>query len=343
MTKDIIVVGASAGGLDALKRLVDGLAADLEASVFIVLHLEPSARSELARILQKNCALPVCQAEDGDPIRAGRIFVARPDYHLVLDDQVVRLTRGPRENRFRPAIDVLFRSAAYIYGGRVIGAVLSGALDDGSAGLWSIKNRGGTSVVQDPEEAEFSSMPENALAQVETDYVISVNKMAELFGRLTGEKAAAPPPGPLPPDLEVEMRIAKEGNGLAAGVMDLGAITPYTCPECHGALVQLKRAGVPRFRCHTGHAYSINTLLAEVTEYVEDSLWNSMRAIEESALLLEQLARHVRNDRKNPGAASVLDEKAAETLKRASVLRAIVHEHQTVSQDNAAEVKDGGR
>jgi len=148
---------------------------------------------------------------------------------------------------------------------------------------------------------------------------------------------------PASKELEIEVRIAKEGRGLQAGGMDLGEITPYTCPECHGILVQLKEGGVPRFRCHTGHAYSINTLLAEVTEYVEESLWSSLRSVEESAMLLAHMARHVRQVGREQKLASLLDEKARDTLKRADAIRNVVHDHQTLSKDNVAEVQQGGR
>jgi two-component system chemotaxis response regulator CheB len=337
--KDIIVIGTSAGGVSALKELVAGLPADLEAAVMVVLHLGASDPSYLHEILGRHAALPVSQAEDRDPVRPGRILVARPDYHLVLEDESVRLVRGPKENRCRPSIDALFRSAAFTYGPRVVGVVLTGTLDDGSAGLWWIKERGGTAIVQDPNDAEFPAMPRNALSQVSTDHIVSVGAMGPLLVRLSHEASGADR-GDSPKELRVQTQIAGEKGALSAGVMTLGPITPYTCPQCHGVLVQVKEGGVPHFRCHTGHGYSINTLLAEVTEYVEDSLWNSIRSIEEGAMLLQHLARHSRDEVKDLAAAKLFDEKAKDTLEHAEVLRKVAHQHQTLSRDNLTEVDD---
>src|SRR3954470_12372525 len=178
--KDIVVVGASAGGMDALEKLVAGLPADLPASVLVVWHLSPGIRSVLPNVLSRAGPLPASNPQDGDPIQPGRIYVAPSDHHILVEKGFMRVTKGPKENRFRPAVDPLFRSAAYIYGPRVIGIVLSGALDDGTAGLWTIKSRGGVAIVQDLADAEVPSMPQNALAAVEVDYTLPVSKMAAL-------------------------------------------------------------------------------------------------------------------------------------------------------------------
>jgi two-component system chemotaxis response regulator CheB len=325
-----------------LKELVKGLPGDLDASVFIVLHIGASDPSHLATILRSHSILPVTQAEDGESVRRGHVYVARPDYHLILEAKTVHLARGPRENRCRPAIDALFRSAAYVHGSRTIGVVLSGTLDDGTAGLWWIKKRGGVTVVQDPSDAEFPSMPQNALRHVAADHVLPSASIGRLLGRLS-EQAARSEEEPASQELEVEAVITKEGRALQAGVMDLGPITPYTCPECHGALVQLKEGGIPRFRCHTGHAYSINTLLAEVTEYVEGTLWASIRAIEESAMLLKHIGRHIASEGQEPATIRLFEEKAGDTLKRADAIREVVQAHQTLSQDNVTEVQRRSR
>ena len=188
--RDIIVIGASAGGLQALSALLGKLPKDLQASVFVVWHISPNHRSILPGVLSRAGKLPATHAVDGEPIRPGRIYVARPAYHLVLEVDRVRLTKGPKENRFRPAVDTLFRSAAYAFGPRVIGVVLTGALDDGTAGLWSIKDRGGIAIVQDPEEAENPSMPASAKQHVEIDYCIPIAQIAETLIHLTGAPAA---------------------------------------------------------------------------------------------------------------------------------------------------------
>jgi two-component system chemotaxis response regulator CheB len=340
--KDIVVVGASAGGVVALQRLLETLPEDFGAAVFIVLHMSPSSPSLLPEILQRCTKLPVTQAVDGEPIRRGTIAVARPDYHLVLEHESTRLTRGPKENRSRPAIDALFRSAAYSHGTSVLGVILTGALDDGTAGLWSIKDRGGTAIIQDPSEADSPSMPDSAIKYVGADHVVRLAEMGALLHRLSREPAA-PGEKPVSKELEVENTITKEGRGLQAGVMALGPITPYTCPECHGVLVQLTEGGVPRFRCHTGHAYSINNLLAEVTEYVEDALWNAIRALEESSMLLNQLGDHYVNVSHDRTAAKLFYEKALDTEARADLVRKATMQHQTLSAANMTEVRKKSR
>src|SRR5438477_8843312 len=200
-TKDIVVVGASAGGMHALEKLVAGLPRDLPAAVFVVWHLSPGVRSVLPKVLARAGPLPAEHARDGDAIRPGRIYIAPNDHHLLLERGYVRVTKGPKENRFRPAVDPLFRSAAYIYSTRAVGVVLSGALDDGTAGLWAIKLRGGTAIVQDPVDAMQRSMPINALDNVEVDYKVPVAEMGSLLARLAQEEAA---PGTLLPAEERE-------------------------------------------------------------------------------------------------------------------------------------------
>jgi two-component system chemotaxis response regulator CheB len=342
LKKDIIVIGASAGGLAVLTELVAGLPEDLQASVFIVLHLGASDPSILAQILQARSKLPVTEAQDGEGIRKGHIYVARPDYHLLVEADTVQLARGPKENRSRPAIDALFRSACYAHGSRVIGVVLTGMLDDGSSGLWWVKKRGGTTIVQDPEDAQAPSMPRHALAHVEADHVVPAKAIPALLTRISGEEAS-PTADERAKELEIEVRISREGRALQLGVMDLGPISPYTCPECHGCLVALKAGGVPRFRCHTGHAYSVNTLLAEVTESVGEALWTAIRAIEESAMLLNHMAQDMRERGQDVASIELLGEKAQDTLKRADLVRQAAAGHQTLSQDNVTEVEPAAR
>jgi two-component system, chemotaxis family, protein-glutamate methylesterase/glutaminase len=340
--RDIIVIGGSAGALEALKTIVSELPPDIDAAIFVVLHSSPTAPSRLAQILQGCTTLPVRQAEDGKRIERRTIVVARPDYHLLVERDKIRITRGPRENRHRPAIDALFRSAAYSHAGRVIAAVLTGALDDGTAGLWAVRDRDGVAVVQDPDEALFPSMPLSALRYVGADHVVRIAQMGSLFERLTLQTIETKDK-PVSKELEVEIQISKEGRGLQAGVMNLGEITPYTCPECHGVLVALKQGGVPRFRCHTGHAYSLNNLLAEVTEYVEASLWGALRSIEESSMLLDHLTSHFRSSNSDPKLAGLFEAKSRETLRLADLVRKTVLEHQTLSVDNVQDVKSTSR
>ena len=327
LRRSIVVVGASTGGIEALEMLVGGLPEDFAGSILVVVHLAADSPGILPDMLTRAGKLPAVQAHDGDAILPGHIYVAPPDRHLLLERGHVRLTRGPKENRFRPAIDPLFRSAAYAYGPEVIGIVLSGALDDGTAGLWAIKERGGLAVVQEPNEAINPSMPLNALKYVRVDYRLPVAEIAQVLTRLVGEPVMEGGPAPMsdaaqpdaaqpdamPPDaqspdagqpdagqpkdaqpdaLQIETKIALEGNPLEAGVMQLGPLSPYTCPECSGVLMQLQEGGILRFRCHTGHAYSVESLLAAIGESIEKTLWSTVRVLEENMLLLRHLGRH---------------------------------------------------
>src|SRR5438067_9028898 len=241
-TKDIVVIGASAGGMAALERLVAGLPADLPAALFVVWHLSPGVRSVLPMVLSKAGPLPAANPKDGDPIKPGRIYVGPNDHHMLLERGYIRVTKGPKENRFRPAVDPLFRSAAYIYGTRTIGVVLSGALDDGTAGLWAIKMRGGAAVVQDPSDAMHRSMPINALDNVAVDYKVPVADMGPLLARLTREQAA---PEPLiaaaeREKMEAELKIAREVDARVENILQFGELSPFTCPECQGVLAMLR-------------------------------------------------------------------------------------------------------
>ena len=296
MNHPIVVIGASAGGVSALTTLVAGIPSDFAAAVYIVLHIPAQAPSRLHEILARHARLPVTAARDEDPIRAGHIVVAVADRHLMVDGEMIRVTRGPKESRVRPAIDVLFRSAAASFGPQVIGVVLSGTLDDGTAGLWAIKDRGGVALVQDPKTAEFPSMPESASRYVEVDAMLPIEELPSELVRRVRNMPAKEVTGPVPDRMKVENLIAREGNGLQAGSLELGDKSKYTCPECHGALVEIKEGKVVRFRCHTGHAFSIKSLLADVNDAIDSSLWDTLRAVEERILLLRQIEEMARLD-----------------------------------------------
>ncbi len=329
---DIIVIGTSAGGVEALKELAGGLPYDLPAAIFIVLHLSPTGPSFLAEILTRAGPLPATQVVDKEVITPGRIYVAPPDHHLLVEQGHVRVTRGPKENRFRPAVDVLFRSAAYAHGPRVIGVVLTGALDDGTAGLWAVKDRGGLAVVQDPQDALHPSMPQNALRYVSVDACLPLAKIGPMLVRLAGEPAPVEGAFPVSKKLALETQIAREDYALERGVMDLGPLSPYSCPECHGVLVQLKDGDFMRFRCHTGHAYSPSTLLAEVTESLESSLWQTLRGIDEMMLVLRHLAQHAR-DRQDARLAELAELKMRGAEQSTQLIRELLKRQETLSED----------
>jgi two-component system chemotaxis response regulator CheB len=327
--KEIIVIGASAGGIDALKALVGLLPRDFRASVFIVLHVAPYSLGILPEILERAGPLPAANAKDWERIEPGRIYVAPPDFHLLVEQPGhVRLTRGPRENRFRPAVDPLFRSAARAYGPRVVGVVLTGWLDDGTAGLWAVKERGGTAVVQHPDDAFAPSMPLNAIKHVEVDHIVPVEEIAPLLVRLASAPAGEGGEHLVSEEMETEVKIAGEKSALESGIMGWGEPSVYACPDCHGVLLQLKEGGHMRFRCHTGHAYSVDSLLAEFGEKSEESLWSAIRALEESVLLMRELARHY-DEHHHGSDAETLLRKAQESQQRAEMVRqaAMRHEH----------------
>lgn len=284
--RDMIVIGASAGGLQYLQLLVSDLSADLPAAVLIVQHI--GTRSYLAEILARNSRLKVEPAVSGTSIEHGRVYVAVPGMHLLVHDGHLLLRRGPRENLTRPAIDPLFRSAACSYGARVIGVVLSGALNDGTAGLRAIKRCGGVTIVQDPDEAPFPDMPASALLHVEIDHRCPVGKMAGLLARLTAEPAGETPD--IPPEIKLETAIAAmELSGMKAEDQ-LGRPSTFTCPECHGTLWEIADGDLIRYRCHVGHAYTGEAMLEAQSDNIEDMLWDLLRTHRERAVLARRIA-----------------------------------------------------
>ncbi|MGN6675837.1 MAG: chemotaxis protein CheB, partial [Thermomicrobiales bacterium] len=288
---DIIAIGASSGGVEALVEVSAALPAALPAAVFVVLHMSPDSTSALPQILDRHCALPVVAAVDGQPIQRGRVYVAVPDRHLIIDRGVVRVVRGPRENRHRPAVDVLFRSAARAYGPRAVGVVLTGALDDGTAGLLALKQRGGIAVVQDPTEALFSGMPESALKYVAVDYCVSLAAIAPLLGQLAATPAAKEGEYPVSPEMEYEYGVASQDPAALENGARPGKLTALTCPECRGPLWEIREGELVRFRCRTGHAFSADSMLEGQDVALEEALWYAYNTLLESALTADRLAR----------------------------------------------------
>ncbi|HBB31848.1 MAG TPA: chemotaxis protein CheB [Cyanobacteria bacterium UBA8803] len=334
---DIIVIGASAGGLKAFEKIVSQLPSNLPAAVLIVWHISPDSPSLLPEILANFTPLPVKHASGKEPIRPSQIYVAPPDHHMLVEWGYVCLSHGPKENRFRPAIDVLFRSAARSYGARVIGVVLSGNLDDGAAGLYAIKERGGIAVVQDPLDALYSSMPRAAMKAVKVDHCVPSIEIGALLLDLVNKPIPVQEVNQVSEQMEIEVGIARGGdNGLESGIMKLGELSPYTCPECHGVLMQLKEGNLLRFRCYTGHAYSLNNLLAEVTQSIEESLWDGIRTIEASEMLMTHTAKHLRGLNKHE-AADLLLQKAENAKRRANLVRQALMSNEILSQDNLNE------
>lgn len=333
--RDIVVIGASAGGVTALKELVGSLPAGFEAAVFVVQHLSPHSPSLLPQILNTASPLRAGHPRDGALIEAGRIYVAPPDHHLLLEDGRVLVKKGPKENRFRPSVDALFRSAAYTYGPRVIGVVLTGMLNDGTSGMWSIKRLGGLGVIQQPDEALYPSMPASVLEYVEVDHQVPVGEMGPLLTRLVQEPA--PDARALSPEederMQTEVKIAAQKNAFDMGILEMGAPTALTCPECHGALVQLKEGKLIRYRCHTGHSFTASSLLAEVTRAVEESLWSVTRGLEETVMLLEQTGQTFA-EAGHPAEAEQFFEKARQTRERSRHIQEFTFDQEQLSEDS---------
>ncbi|MFN6964373.1 MAG: chemotaxis protein CheB [Pyrinomonadaceae bacterium] len=331
--KNIVVTGGSSGSFEVFKAIASGLPAGLDASIFIVWHMSPGVRGVLPQVLNNVGRLPASEAEDGDRIETGRIYVARPDHHLLVEDGVVRVTRGPKENRFRPAIDPLFRSAAFTYGPRVVGVVTSGALDDGTSGLWTIKHYGGTAIVQDPSDAETASMPESAIREVRVDHIVPLARIAELIVELSAQEADGEAAAVRARDdvrharTALEIQVAGEQHPFELGVSNWGELSPIACPECRGVLSRISEDGRPRFRCHTGHAYSADSLLAVVTENIEKSLWEAVRGIDESVMLLDHLGDHFA-EINQPSLAARFFRKSKEAARRNDLIRQVVFGHE---------------
>ncbi|HEY0070149.1 MAG TPA: chemotaxis protein CheB [Chloroflexia bacterium] len=320
---DIIVIGASAGGVEALTSLVRHLPEDLPAAIFAVLHISPESPSRLPEILSRAGKLPASQPRHGEEIKPGHIYVAVPDHHLLVHKGHIGVVHGPKENRHRPSIDPLFRSAARWYGPRVVGVVLTGALDDGTVGLVGIKERGGIAVVQDPNEALYPSMPHSAIQYCDVDHVLPLAGIPAMLVELASRPAEDERGYPVPDRLDLEVQIV-EGLDSHPEVLDrIGTPSHFTCPECHGTLWEMQGSELPRFRCRTGHAFSAESMLAEHNISVEAALWAAVRSLEESTTLSRRLAEQARR-RNHLIVERKFNEKADETDRQANVIRQLL-------------------
>ncbi|MCU1327775.1 MAG: CheB methylesterase [Bryobacterales bacterium] len=286
---NIIVIGASAGGLEPLDALIGQLPTDLPAAIFVVQHLAPENTGfALTHRLGKYRRFGAALASDGEKIVAGRIYIAPADHHLLVKKTHVLVTKGARENRYRPAIDPLFRSAAVEHGPAVVGVILSGMLDDGTAGLAAVKACGGISIVQDPNDATYPEMPQNAMNNMAVDHCVRVADMGPLLDMYARRRPGKKPQ--VAAAIRVEAGIAERVLSNVAEVSGLGEQVPYNCPNCGGVLWEMKAAGLVRYRCHTGHSFTAKALLTIQTEKVEETLWIALRMFEERKNLLNSLA-----------------------------------------------------
>ena len=324
--RDIIVMGASAGGVQALISLVSDLPKDLPAAVFIVLHVPANAPSLLPDILARGSRLPVKHATDDEPIARGTIYVAPPDHHLMMENGHVKLVRGPKENLHRPSIDALFRSAARWAGPRVIGVILTGARDDGTVGMRTVKQRGGITIVQDPLEAPFPSMPMSVMQNIKVDYSLPLREIAPMLDKLSHQSAEEEGTYPVPDQVEIEVRIAQqqmEAEELFASVERLGKISRLTCPDCHGALWEIDDQEQLRYRCHVGHAYSAEALNEGQSQMLEEALWSAVRALEEQMVLSQRIVERARKAN-HTRAAVTFARRAQEAEDHSSIIRQLL-------------------
>jgi two-component system chemotaxis response regulator CheB len=327
MAHDIVVIGASAGGVEALLAIVRDLPADLPASVLVVLHVPAHGTSVLPQLLSRAGALEAQHAVDAERVRRRRIYVAPPDHHMILRDSVVNVVLGPRENNHRPAIDPLFRSAARVYSKRVIGVVLSGASDDGTAGLLAIRARGGLTIVQDPEDAVYPSMPLSALQYVQPDHIAKASEIGALISRLVRERSAPrhesialkhvdePDPAIDQPSL-TETPEAYEGTQPSS----------FACPECHGVLWEVKEGELTRYRCRVGHAY------------LPESLSDAVETRLEEASLATRLAERA-TSQQQALSAEKYRERSREAASRADLIEAVLRRGQLLDTKDEPEAR----
>jgi two-component system chemotaxis response regulator CheB len=319
----VVVVGASAGGVEALTRLVRDLPADLDAAVVVVLHVSMRSANVLPSILDRASSLTARSAENGDVLERGVIYVAPPDRHVLVRGDRLEVVRGPRENGHRPAIDPLFRSAAATRGAEAIAVVLTGVLDDGSAGVVAISRHGGTVVVQDPADAAFPDMPTNAIADDSPEAILPLHEIAPFVARTVREP---PPPhegGETMSDDQLEADYAALERGAIARPNPPGELAPFGCPDCGGVLTEVDDEQLIRFRCRVGHAYSADVLLACQEETVEQALFTALRALEERADLSRRFARRLRRNDLGQR-ADLAEEDADDDERQAEIVRQLL-------------------
>jgi two-component system chemotaxis response regulator CheB len=320
-THDIVLIGASAGGVEAISAIVAGLPRDLPAAVLVVLHVS-RGRSVLPEILTRAGRLPATHPNDGEQIQYGRIYVAPPDHHMTIEGDVVRITHGPSENGVRPALDPLFRSAARAFGSRVVAVVATGSLDDGTAGMAAVKEAGGIAIVQDPDEAFAPSMPRSVMASTAVDHVLPVGEIGRMVVALVREEAAPETPRAGPHVLPMESD--RGPQQLALGGPDRpGDVSVFTCPECSGTLWESEQSNILRFRCRVGHVYTQESMLAAQVDSVDRALWTAVRALEERAALSRKLAERARA-RQHRWVANAFEQRAIATEDQAALVKRVL-------------------
>jgi two-component system chemotaxis response regulator CheB len=318
----IVVIGASAGGIEALNELVRGLTTDFAAPILLVLHIPADSPNLLPKILARAGTVKAKSADDGEIAQDGTLYVAPPDRHLLVEaDGTLRTPRGPRENRHRPSVDPLFRSAALAYGPHAVGVILSGTLDDGTAGLLAIQRRGGITIVQDPDDAAYPGMPMSALRHVPVDRVLPITAIAaELAASLSRPPRTGDGNGSEEKQMDLENKMSLMDSKAMRADDRPGKPSAFSCPDCGGVLWEIDDGNLTRFRCRVGHAYSPETMLAAQGDVLEEALWTAMKTLEESARLSKRLGDTER-ERGHDWMAERFRQKEIEARDRADVIR----------------------
>jgi len=291
--RDVLAIGTSAGGVDALLFIAKGLPRNLPAAILITIHLPSHVRSTLDELLARAGPMPARFAESGEAIRKGHIYIAPPDRHLLLYGDRLSLGEGPRENNTRPAIDPMLRSAALCCGARTVGVVLTGTMGDGASGLWAVRQAGGITVVQDPTDAAFAEMPLNALNRAKPDHVAALAEMPGLLARLVQEPVG--PARPLPSSVKYEVEIARSGHSSMDGMDGIGRRSVLACPDCGGVMWEIDQEEMPRYRCHVGHTYTAEVMSLALDENLRRSLASALRALDERVALAHKLYQQAWN------------------------------------------------
>lgn len=330
--RGIVVIGGSGRSLETLSSIAGGLPADFPGSIFIVIHIAEESPGLFGEYLEQCGSLPATYPRDHETIRRGHIYVARAGYQMTLEPGKIRVQRGPRENRHRPAIDPLFRTAARVYGARAIGIVLSGLHDDGSAGLYAIRQRGGIAIVQDPRDAALGEMPRRAIEYSTPDYILPASQIAPNLIRLVRadrtetvmpNKTSHPKKSRSASRTSGSIKSDKPDRNITASYSDEGEGKPsvFACPECHGVLWELKNGYLTRFRCRVGHSYSADSLSHELSDSSERALWAAMRALEEKAAMQRRIADRFKGNKTMAG--RLRDQSAADDIN-ARVIRDMI-------------------
>jgi two-component system chemotaxis response regulator CheB len=287
--KNIIVIGASAGGIAAINKVVAGLSGQKNIVVLVVLHVSRKSNcSIIADGFQKHTSLICVVAANGMPMVEGHLYLAPPDHQFMVKDGVIKINQGPHENKYRPSIDVLFRSVAVNYGHQVIGVILTGLLEDGTSGMHAIKRSGGICIVQEPSEAEYSDMPRSVLNKIEVDYQANMEDIPVIIKEIL--KQPLPPKQPIPAELQIEADITEKMMSSINQLKKIADRSDFICPDCGGGLWHVKNDPMHRYRCHTGHVYTEKLLYDIQDENIEESVWVSIRMLEEKRNLLLLMA-----------------------------------------------------